>query len=312
MKNIEKLPIRISEEVKQALDSKKPVVALESTIISHGLSYPFNVQLANEVEKIIRDNGAIPATIAILEGIIKIGLTENEIEFVATNRSVKKTSRRDISVMVSQKGFGATTVSGTMFCAGLAGIRVFVTGGIGGVHKGAAETFDISSDLTEISRTSVAIVCSGAKSILDIGLTLEKLETLEVPVIGYQTDSFPSFYSKSSGFPVDFNIESTEQIANIMKTKWDLELNGGLIIACPIPEQDEIPSEEMEKLIKKALKEAEKENIRGNHLTPFLLREIHSQTRGKSIAANISLVKNNALIGSSIAVNYSKIINEKT
>ena len=304
------LQFKISNEVKDALSSGNPVVALESTIISHGMSYPFNVQLATEVEQIIRDNGAVPATIAILDGIIRIGVTEDEIEIIATNRSMRKTSRRDIPIVVAEKGFGATTVSGTMLCASLAGIKVFVTGGIGGVHKGAQETFDISSDLTELQRTPVAVVCSGAKSILDLELTLECLETLGVPVIGYQTDDFPAFYSRESGLSVDYNAESTKKIARIMKTKWDLGLEGGLVIACPISPEDEIPSEEMQKLIKKAVKEAEKENIKGKYLTPFLLREIHTQTRGKSITANCALVKNNAIIGSNIAADYSRMLKE--
>lgn len=306
--NFKNLPLKISDEVKDALDSKKPVVALESTIISHGMTYPFNVQLAIEVEQIIRENGAVPATIAILDGIIRVGVTEDEIEIIATNRSMRKTSRRDIPIVIAEKGYGATTVSGTMLCAKLVGIKVFVTGGSGGVHRGAQDSFDISSDLTELQRTPVAVVCSGAKSILDLELTIERLETLGVPVIGYQTDDFPAFYSRESGLSVDFNAEDTKTIAKIMKTKWELGLEGGLVIACPIPPEDEIPSEEMQKLIKKAVKEAEKENIKGKYLTPFLLREIHSQTRGKSITANCALVKNNAVIGSSIALNYSKII----
>lgn len=305
--NLDKLPLIIADEVKKAFESNIPVVALESTIISHGMSYPFNVQLAGEVEEIVRKNGAVPATIALIDGIIRIGLTEEQIEFIATDRTVRKTSRRELPIVIADKGHGSTTVSGTMFCASLAGIKVFATGGIGGVHKGAAESFDISSDLTELSVTNVAVVCAGAKSILDIGLTLEQLETLSVPVIGYQTDEFPAFYTRESGFGVDYNADSPQKIAAIMKAKWDLGTKGGLVIACPIPEEDEIPSEEMHKYIKKAAKEAEKESIRGKYVTPFMLQEIHNQTRGKSVEANSSLVKNNAAIASAIARSFAEL-----
>ncbi len=307
---LDKLPVKIADDVEKALKNGEPVVALESTIISHGMSYPFNVQLATEVEEIIRNNGATPATIAIIDGIIRIGITEQEIELIATNRSMRKTSRRDIPIVVSEKGFGATTVSGTMFCASLAGIKVFVTGGIGGVHRGAADSFDISSDLTELILSPVAVVCAGAKSILDLELTLERLETSGIPVIGYQTDEFPAFYSRESGLPVDLNASSPQKIAEVMKTKWELGMHGGLVIACPIPEEDEIPAEEMNKFIKKALKEAEKENIKGKYVTPFMLQEIHNQTRGKSVEANCSLVRNNAVIGSAIARHYSRLMKE--
>ncbi len=302
-----KLPVKIADEVKQALEDHAPVVALETTIISHGMSYPFNVQLASEVEEIIRHNGAVPATIAVINGIIKIGISESEIEFIATERSIRKASRRDLPIITAAKLNGSTTVSGTMFCAQLAGIKVFVTGGIGGVHKGAPETFDISADLTELMSTSVAVVCAGAKSILDLPLTLERLETNGVPVIGYQTDEFPAFFSRESGLPVDYNAQNTEIIAAIMKNKWDLGLTGGIVVGCPIPSEDEIPAIEMDKFIKKALKEAEKENIKGKYLTPFMLQEIHNQTRGRSVEANTSLVKNNAQIGAEIARHYSKL-----
>lgn len=305
--NLDNLPIAIADEVKSALEEGRPVVALESTIISHGMSYPFNVRLAEELEGIVRKKGAVPATIAVIDGIIRIGLSQKQIEIIGTDRSVRKTSKRELPLVIAEKGHGSTTVAATMFCAELAGIKVFVTGGIGGVHKDAQRTFDISADLTELSSSSVAVVCAGAKSILDIGLTLERLETLNVPVIGYQTDEFPAFYSRESGFGVDYNASSAEKIASIMKTKWDLGIRGGILIACPIPEEDEIPAEEMSAFIKKAAKEAEKEGIRGKYITPFMLQEIHTQTRGKSIEANISLIKNNAEIGSEIASIYASM-----
>lgn len=309
--SIQKLPIKISDEVKNALEEKAPVVALESTIISHGMSYPFNAELAHEVEEIIRKNGATPATIAIINGIIRIGLDEDAIEFLSTDRSIRKTSRRDLPIILSEKGNGSTTVSGTMFCAALAGIKIFVTGGIGGVHRGASETFDVSADLTELAISPVAVVCAGAKSILDLPLTLERLETLGVPVLGYQTDEFPAFYSRETGLPVDYNAESALKAAEIIKMKWDLDMSGGLVVACPIPEEDEIPAEEMHMFIKKALKEAEKEGIKGKYVTPFLLRELHTQTRGKSVEANCALVRNNAAIGSEIAKHYSVLVKEQ-
>ncbi len=309
--NSNNLPIIIADEVREAVASNRPVVSLESTIISHGMSYPFNVELAEELESIVRGKGAVPATTAIIDGIIRVGLTEKQIELIGTDRTVRKTSKREIPIIAAEKGHGSTTVAATMFCASLAGIKVFVTGGIGGVHRDAQQTFDISSDLTELSETSVAVVCAGAKSILDIGLTLEKLETLNVPVIGYQTDDFPAFYSRESGFGVDYNADSAEKIAGIMKTKWDLGMKGGLVIACPIPEEDEIPAEEMDEFIKKALKEAEKESIRGKYVTPFMLQEIHTQTRGRSIKANMSLIKNNAEIGTEIAKAYCSMLEQK-
>ena len=298
--NLKNLPVIISDEVQNAINKKMPIVALESTIIAHGLAYPFNIQIAEEIENIIREKNATPATIALIDGIIRIGLEKKQIEFIATNRNVRKTSKREIPFVLSDKGHGATTVS-------LAGIKVFATGGIGGVHKDGQNTFDISSDLTELSTTNVAVVCAGAKSILDIGLTLEKLETLNVPVIGYQTDDFPAFYSRESGFGVDYNADSAQRVAEIMQIKWELGINGGLLIGCPISEKDEIPYDTMKEYINKALKEAEKESIRGKYLTPFLLKEIHNSTRGKSINANMSLIKNNASIAAEIACAYSQL-----
>lgn len=305
--NLKNLPVVISDEVQNAIDKNLPIVALESTIIAHGLAYPFNIQIAEELENTIREKNATPATIALIDGEIRIGLTKKQIEFIATDRNVRKTSKREIPFVISDKGHGATTVSATMFCASLAGIKVFATGGIGGVHKDGQNTFDISSDLTELSTTNVAVVCAGAKSILDIGLTLEKLETLNVPVIGYQTDDFPAFYSRESGFGVDYNADSAQRVAEIMKIKWDLNIQGGLLIGCPISEEDEIPYDTMKEYINKALKEAEKESIRGKYLTPFLLKEIHNSTRGKSIDANMSLVKNNASIAAEIACAYIEL-----
>lgn len=305
---IEELPIKISSELREALNSGMPVVALESTIIAHGMSYPFNVQLASEVEAIVRKGGATPATIAILDGVIRIGLDEDELERLGTDRSIRKCSKKDLPIIIATGASGATTVSATMFCASLVGIKIFVTGGIGGVHRGAETSFDISSDLTELQHTQTAVVCAGAKSILDIPLTLEQLETYAVPVIGYQTDEFPSFYSRESGCPVDYNAPNTMKIAEILKHKWDMGISGGAVIACPIPKEFELPAADLDKLIKKSLKEAEKENIRGKYLTPFILQELHSQTRGKSLEANCELVKNNAAVGSELAKNYCELV----
>ncbi|ASS85690.1 pseudouridine-5-phosphate glycosidase [Geobacillus lituanicus] len=290
-----------SEEVAQAKAEKKPIVALESTIISHGMPYPENVQTAKAVEQIIRDRGAVPATIAILNGNIKIGLTEDELEQLGTSRDVEKVSRRDLPYVVAMKKHGATTVAGTMICAQMAGIRVFATGGIGGVHRGAEQTMDISADLQELSRTNVAVVCAGAKSILDLGLTLEYLETHGVPVIGYQTDVLPAFYSRTSPFRVDYRLDSVEEIAQFIETKWKLGLNGGVVIANPVPKEEELEESYITAIIEQALKEAEKQHITGKAVTPFLLDHVKTLTGGKSLQANIALVKNNAALAADLA-----------
>lgn len=291
----------IKPEVEKALDEGTPVVALESTIISHGMPYPKNVETALAVEEVIRKNGGVPATIAIIGGRIKIGLTDDEIEYMAKADNVLKVSRRDFPLVISEKLDGATTVAGTMIAANMAGIKVFVTGGIGGVHRGAGESFDISADLEELKMTDVAVVCAGVKSILDIGATLEYLETSGVPVITYGADSFPAFYSRESGFPAECRIDEPEKIASLIRTKDQLGLRGGILIACPIPAEDEIAFDKMDVVIKKALRECEEKGIKGKRITPFLLSKVKDLTEGSSLEANIKLVLNNADIGAKIA-----------
>ncbi|MEG0774704.1 pseudouridine-5'-phosphate glycosidase [Clostridium sp.] len=297
----------INKDVEEALKLGRPVVALESTIISHGMPYPKNVETALNVEKIIRDNGAVPATIAILNGKLKVGLTEEEIEFLGKEKNVAKTSRRDIPFIVANELNGATTVASTMIIADLAGIKVFATGGIGGVHRGATETFDISADLEELSMTDVAVVCAGAKSILDIGLTLEYLETKGVPVVGYKTDELPAFYTRKSGFKVDYKVESEETLARSLKAKWDLGLSGGVVVANPIPEEFAMNFDEINDAINEALRESEEKGIKGKESTPFLLSKVKEITKGQSLEANIQLVYNNAKLGAKIAVELSKL-----
>ncbi len=297
----------INPEVKTALEQGKPVVALESTIISHGMPYPKNVETALNVEKIIRDNGAVPATIAILSGKLKVGLTEKEIEYLGKATNVIKASRRDIPYIVSKKLDGATTVASTMIVASLAGIKVFATGGIGGVHRGATETFDISADLEELANTNVAVVCAGAKSILDIGLTLEYLETHGVPVVGYQTEEMPAFYTRKSGYKVDYKLDTPEEIAKMLKAKWDLGLKGGMVVANPIEEQYQMDYDIITDAINKAVKQADENGIKGKDTTPFLLAKVKEITGGDSLESNIMLVYNNASLGAKIAVELSKI-----
>lgn len=297
----------IKEEVRLALEKGEPVVALESTIISHGMPYPKNVETALKVESIIRENGAIPATIGIIGGRIKVGLTENEIVHLGKSKEVLKTSRRDIPFILSKGLDGATTVASTMIIANLAGIKVFATGGIGGVHRNAQETFDISADLEELAHTNVAVVCAGAKSILDIGLTLEYLETVGVPVVGYKTYELPAFYTSKSGFKVDYRVDSPEELAKAMKIKWDLGLNGGLVIGNPIPKEYELDYDTINEAIEKAVKEAEEKGIKGKETTPFLLSKVKEITGGNSLEANIQLVYNNAKIASLLAVELSKL-----
>ena len=297
----------INPEVAEALSAGKPVVALESTIISHGMPYPKNVETALAAEQVVRDNGAIPATIAIIKGKLKVGLTLEEIEYLGKTEGVIKTSRRDIPFIIAKKLDGATTVASTMIIADLAGIRVFATGGIGGVHRGAPESFDISADLQELAHTNVAVVCAGAKSILDIGLTLEYLETQGVPVIGYGTDELPAFYTSRSGFAVDYRVDSPDETAEALKAKWDLGLEGGVVIANPIPAEYEMDPEVINGAIAAAVKESEDKGIKGKESTPFLLSKVKELTGGASLDSNIQLVYNNVKVGAQIAVALSKL-----
>ena len=290
--------------VENALNSKQPIVALESTIISHGMPYPENIETALMVEDTVRANNAIPATIAIIKGRLKVGLTKKEIEFLATNDEVRKISRRDLAIAVSQKFSGSTTVASTMIITHLAKIAVFATGGIGGVHRGAEKTFDISADLEELARTNVCVVCAGAKAILDIGLTLEYLETKGVPVIGYKTSELPAFYSSKSGFNVDYRVDSAIDIAEILKTKWSLSIEGGVLVTNPIPKKFELELVIMNEAIKEAIIEADKEKITGKEITPYLLSKVNELTQGKSLNANIKLIQNNAVLASKIAMHY--------
>lgn len=299
--------ISYSTEVQQAIEGKKPIVALESTIISHGMPYPQNVETARMVEQIIRDNGAVPATIAIMDGKIKIGLSEEELELLGNTPGVSKVSRRDIGQLIATKKIGATTVAATMICAELAGIRVFATGGIGGVHRGAETTMDISADLEELSNTGVAVVCAGAKSILDIGLTLEYLETKGVPVIGYQTDEMPAFYTRSSGFDLTFRSDDASQLAQVLKAKWDLGIKGGAVIANPIPAEHALEDSFINDIITQAMTEAKDNGISGKEVTPFLLGKVKDLTEGKSLVANIELVKHNAKVGAQLAAAYNEL-----
>ena len=300
------LHLDITKDVKQALDGGFPVVALESTIISHGMPYPQNLETARQVEQIVRDNGATPATIAILDGQLKAGLTSAELEFLARADDVAKVSRRDIPHIVANKRNGATTVASTMIVAALAGIPVFVTGGIGGVHRGADKTFDISADLMELARTNVAVVCAGVKSILDIGATLEVLETHGVPVYGYQTSHFPAFYLRKSGFSVDVEAGTTMEIAEALRVKWDLNLKGGAVIGNPVPVEHEMDEGIIQKAIAAALKEADDRNIKGKEITPFLLARITELTGEESLKSNIQLVFNNARVGAQLAADFAK------
>lgn len=299
--------ITYSKEVQQAIDEGKPIVALESTIISHGMPYPQNVETAREVEQIIRDYGAVPATIALIDGKIKIGLSDDELEMFGKSDNVAKASRRDLPYLLATKQLGATTVAATMICANLADIRIFVTGGIGGVHRGAETTMDISADLEELATTNVAVVCAGAKSILDIGLTLEYLETKGVPVVGYKTNQLPAFYTSSSPFAVNFRVDDVTTMAAMLQTKWALQLQGGAVIANPIPSEDALEESFINGIIETALKEAEQKGIQGKDVTPFLLGRVKELTDGKSLEANIALVKNNAKVGAQLAIAYANI-----
>ena len=300
----------VAPEVQKALDEGRPVVALESTIISHGMPYPQNVETALNVEKIIRDNGAVPATIAVIKGRLKAGLSPEEIDYLGkTGTAVAKASRRDLPVLVAQGRDGATTVTTTMIIAHMAGIQVFATGGIGGVHRGAQQTFDISADLEELAHTPVMVVCAGAKSILDLGLTLEYLETHGVPVIGYGTEELPAFYTRKSGFRVDYRIDTPEDLAKAFFVKQDMGLGGGMLVTNPIPEEFSMNHEIINKAIDEAVEEANKLGIHGKETTPFLLAKIKDLTGGDSLASNIQLVYNNARLAAKTAGELCKLAN---
>ena len=292
----------LSPEVAQALRDRRAVVALESTIIAHGMPYPQNVETAVRVEAAVRETGAVPAAIAILNGRLKAGLPGEEIDFLGKEGpNIAKVSRRDLPRIVAEGRHGATTVASTMIIAAMAGIPVFATGGIGGVHRGAAQNMDISADLQELARTNVAVVTAGAKAILDLALTLEYMETFGVPVIGYRTDEFPAFYTRKSGLRVDARYETPADIAQMLRTKWDLGLDGGVVIANPIPEQYQMPPEVIEEAVQRALKEADRQGIKGKNITPFLLARIEQLTEGKSLFSNIQLALNNAQLAGAIA-----------
>lgn len=296
--------LSISREVAEALEQRKPVVALESTIISHGMPYPQNVEMAKKVEQIIRDNGAVPATIAIMDGKFKIGLEEEDLERLAKEKTVAKVSRRDLPEVFAKRLLGATTVATTMIGAHLAGIKVFVTGGIGGVHRGVEETMDISADLEELGQTPVTVICAGAKAILDLPRTLEYLETKGVPVVGYQTDYLPAFYTRTSEYKLNTRSDSPAEIAAMMHASNTLGLPAGLLVANPIPAEHEIPHEKIEAIIQQAVAEADEKGIRGKDSTPFLLAKIVELTEGASLKTNIELVYNNAKLGAQIAAAY--------
>lgn len=302
-----KKTLKISEEVRYALEHGKPVVALESTIISHGMPYPDNVKTALTVEKTVRENGAVPATIAIIKGVPTVGLSEEEIEHLGKEGTkAVKVSRRDIPVVIAKKLDGATTVASTMIFAEMAGIKVFATGGIGGVHRGATETMDISADLEELHQTNVTVVCAGAKSILDLGLTLEYLETKGVPVLGYKTEELPAFFTRKSGFKVDYRMDSPEEIAAAVKAKDALGLSGGMLVANPVPEEYSMDPDKIEAVISEAVEEAKALGIAGKKVTPFLLEKIRNVTGGDSLFTNVKLVLNNAALAAKIAVELTK------
>ena len=299
--------LTITPEIEEAIAEGRPVVALESTILSHGMPFPQNVEFAHKVEEIVRAEGAVPATTAIIGGKLKVGLTSDELDLMCKGEGVGKVSRRDVAVYLATGKTGATTVATTMMIAAMAGIKFFATGGIGGVHRGAAETMDISADLQELANTPVAVICAGAKSILDIGLTLEYLETFGVPVIGLRTEDFPAFYCRKSGYKLDYAAQTEAEIARIAKTKWELGLKGGFVIGNPIPEEYALDYDEMEKVIVKALALANEQGIRGKNITPFLLAHIKDMTNGVSFASNLELAYNNAREASKIAVEYAKL-----
>lgn len=299
--------LSVTPEIQEAIDAGKPVVALESTILSHGMPYPQNVEFAHKVEEIVRAEGAVPATTAIMGGKLKVGLNAEELLVMCKAEGVGKASRRDVAVYLATGMTGATTVATTMIIASMAGIRFFATGGIGGVHRGAQETFDISADLEELANTSVMVVCAGAKSILDLGLTLEYLETHGVTVIGYGTSELPAFYTRKSGFGVDYELDTPEQLAKAFHVKRELGLRGGLLVTNPIPEEYSMDKEVIDKAIAEAVEDAKKDGIHGKATTPYLLAKIKDLTGGDSLDSNIQLVFNNARLGAAAAVELSKL-----
>jgi pseudouridine-5'-phosphate glycosidase len=299
--------LALSPPVAAARAAGRPLVALESTIIAHGMPYPENVRTAREVEAVIRGLGAEPATIALMGGRIHIGLSDGELELLGRSGQAHKVSRRDLPAVLASGELGATTVAGTMICAALAGIEVFVTGGIGGVHRGAAQSFDISADLQELAKTSVAVVCAGAKSILDLGLTLEYLETHGVPVLSCGQDNFAAFYTRDSGLRADYRLDDADAQARFIRTKWALGLAGGVVLSTPVPEAAAMPREEIDAITEQALAEAAAQGIAGKAVTPFLLSRIKSLTGGRSLATNIALVKHNAEVGARLALALARL-----
>ena len=299
--------LEIKEDVLEALKSNQPIVALESTIISHGMPYPENVKMAKKVEEIIRSEGAIPATIAIMDGKIKVGLNDKDLETLAKASSVTKVSRRDLAIVLANKTLGATTVASTMICAKMAGIKFFVTGGIGGIHRGYEETLDVSADLDELSQTDVTVICAGAKAILDLPRTMEYLETKGVSVIGYQTKVLPAFYTRESNIPLLHSVSTPDELAKIVLTKEELHIRNGLLVVNPIPEVDSLDAKYINSIIDQAIKDSVKEQILGKDVTPYLLKKIVEETKGESLKANLALVYNNAKIGAKIAKAYQKI-----
>lgn len=300
----------IYPEIQTALEFNQPVVALESTIISHGMPYPDNIAMVKKVGDIIRAQGAIPATIALIDGKIKIGLSEGDLERLGTSQNVHKVSRRDLAYVLAKGELGATTVAATMICAHLAGINFFVTGGIGGVHRGFESTMDVSADLEELATTPVTVICAGAKAILDLPRTMEYLETKGVPVIGYQTDVLPAFYTRTSQLKLDLSIDSPEELAKLIKVKYDLGLAGGVLVTNPIPEEFSLDETMMNQVIDQAVNQANAEGVHGKDVTPFLLKTIVAQTEGKSLESNLELVYHNALVGAQLAVAYQKLQDE--
>jgi pseudouridine-5'-phosphate glycosidase len=299
------VPVQLTDEVRDAVADGRPVVALESTIISHGMPYPDNVAMATEVEGIVRENGAVPATIAVLDGVPRAGLTESDLDLLASDPSVSKASVRDLPLLMARGTHGATTVAATMRLAHLAGIDVFVTGGLGGVHRGAERTFDVSADLTELAVTPVTVVCAGVKSILDIGLTLELLETNGVPVLVHGSDEFPAFYSRSSGYAAPRRTDTVEELAGTMRAARSLGLTSGIVVANPVPVEDEVPAAEIAAVIEHALADLDARGTTGQDVTPYLLGRIVELTEGRSLATNIALVRSNARLGAALAVAHA-------
>ena len=296
--------LKITDEIQEALREKRPVVAVETTIVSHGLPYPETIETARLLEDMIRSQGAVPATIAILDGKINVGISDDQLEFLGTSKDIVKASRRDLPAVFAKRLHAATTVATTMICANLAGIKIFATGGVGGVHRGAQQTFDISADLQELARTDVAVISAGSKSILDLPLTLEYLETLGVPILGYKTDELPAFYTRESGLMVDYRVDTPEEASAILHAKWDIGLSGGVMITNPIPKEYALDKDFIDAAIEQALADAAAQHIEGKSVTPFLLGRVKELTGGKSLTANIELVRHNAEVAAQIAIAY--------